>query len=184
MFGRYSRGVCLAVLCSLLWLASRAGAQDLEIARQTLISPQEGEEIVVTASELQRSIHPKPDCSHLVNRVYSEAGFDYEFATSRELFDGVDSFKRVSTPQAGDLIVWRGHVGIVVDPESHQFYSALRVRISISDYKSPYWIRRGKSRFYRYRAQATPARALALSNDEGGVNNQALRLKFFRFFAD
>jgi hypothetical protein len=53
-------------------------------------------------------------------------------------------------PQPGDLVVWRGHVGIVVNPAQHIFYSAMRSGPGTDTYDAPYWKRRGQTRFYRY----------------------------------
>ena len=90
------------------------------------------------------------DCSHLVHAVYEKAGLPYRYATSRALYSGRDEFRRVSQPGAGDLIVWRGHVGIVLDPVRHSFLSALRRRIKLSSYVSGYWKKRGKPRFLKF----------------------------------
>lgn len=90
------------------------------------------------------------DCSHLVHDIYELAGFPYEYATSRDIYDGVDAFRRVYDPLPGDIIVWRGHVGIVVDPDDHTFLSALRSGVKVSEYDSRYWKRKGRPRFYRY----------------------------------
>jgi len=62
----------------------------------------------------------------------------------------MEGFKRVLHPKPGDLIVWRGHVGIVVDPAEKTFLSALRSGVKTSSYESHYWKRRGKPRFLRY----------------------------------
>jgi hypothetical protein len=53
------------------------------------------------------------------------------------------------------LIVWQGHVGIVVDPLRHSFYSQLTAGWSVQDYRTSYWKSRGSPRFYRYRKVAT-----------------------------
>jgi len=90
------------------------------------------------------------DCSHFVQYLYEQAGLYYGYAPSRTLYDGMEGFRRVSHPEAGDLIVWRGHVGIVVDPEETTFLSALRSGVKTSSYESPYWKRRGRPRFFRY----------------------------------
>ena len=90
------------------------------------------------------------DCSHLVHAVYRRAGFPYAYATSDDLYDGVDGFQRVSRPKAGDLVVWRGHVGIVIRPWRHAFFSFLHAGPAIDDYKNRYWVGRGQPRFYRY----------------------------------
>lgn len=93
------------------------------------------------------------DCSHLVHDIYERAGLPYDYATSRDLYDGVDAFRRVYDPLPGDIIVWRGHVGIVLDPDEHSFLSALRSGVKVSAYDTRYWKRKGRPRFYRYSAQ-------------------------------
>lgn len=90
------------------------------------------------------------DCSHFVQYLYEQAGLYYGYAPSRTLYDGMQGFKRVAHPKPGDLIVWRGHVGIVVDPEETTFLSSLRSGVKVSSYQSHYWQRRGKPRFLRY----------------------------------
>ena len=90
------------------------------------------------------------DCSHFVQYLYEQAGLYYGYAPSRTLYDGMEGFKRVTHPRAGDLIVWRGHVGIVVDPDETTFLSALRSGVKVSSYQSHYWLRRGKPHFLRY----------------------------------
>ena len=90
------------------------------------------------------------DCSHLVHEIFERAGLPYEYAPSRGLYDGVDGFRRVYHPRPGDIVVWRGHVGIVLDPEAHNFLSALRTGVKVADYETNYWKQRGHPRFYRY----------------------------------
>lgn len=90
------------------------------------------------------------DCSHLVHAIYERAGFPYVYASSDDLYDGVDGFRRVTQPQPGDIIVWPGHAGIVVRPSHHVFFSFLTAGPGIDDYHSRYWIGRGEPRFYRY----------------------------------
>jgi cell wall-associated NlpC family hydrolase len=90
------------------------------------------------------------DCSHFVQYLYEQAGLSYGYAPSRTLYDGMEGFKRVNHPRPGDLIVWRGHVGIVVNPDETTFLSALRSGVKISSYQSHYWQRRGKPRFLHY----------------------------------
>jgi len=92
------------------------------------------------------------DCSHLVHDIYVRAGFPYAYATSTEIYDGVDAFRRTDHPRAGDLIVWRGHVGIVLDPDEHTFLSQHRTGVKVSEYDTDYWKNRGHARFYRYAA--------------------------------
>lgn len=151
----------IGMLASLLapCLGATAAAQVIpEPERFRLISRDEGEAVVQAAWELRRSMNPKPDCSHFVHAVYARAGLDYEYASAGDVFDGIDSFQRVQNPQAGDLVVWPGHIGIVVDREEHSFYSAVRSGFAIEDYLSVYWTARGRPRFYRYRINAAQTR--------------------------
>jgi hypothetical protein len=90
------------------------------------------------------------DCSHFVHGLYQRAGFPYEYAPSSDLYAGVDEFRRVQNPQPGDLAVWRGHTGIVVNPAQHSFFSLLRSGPGVDSYDSPYWRRSGPPRFFRY----------------------------------
>lgn len=115
-----------------------------------LLTPKEGRSIVLAAWEHREQIRRRPDCSHLVHQVYEFAGFSYPYASSFDLYDGTDSFRRVATPRAGDLIVWPGHVGIVVDPLGRTFYSSVQSGLRIESYDGPYWRAQGKPRFFRY----------------------------------
>src|SRR5215510_1885872 len=129
-------------------------------ATARLISSDQGLAIIGAALEFRHRRAPKPDCSHLVKTIYERAGFPYAYANSTELYSGTDAFQRVPRPQPGDLIVWPGHVGIVVHPAQHSFFSALRSGLGVEDYQSPYWRKRGRPRFFRY-VQATPPTVLA-----------------------
>ena len=100
------------------------------------------------------------DCSHFVHRLYERAGFPYEYASSSDLYAGIDQFRRVASPQPGDLAVWRGHAGIVVNPVQHSFFSVLRSGPGVDSYDAPYWKQRGRPRFFRY-VKPAPRRALS-----------------------
>ena len=121
-----------------------------ENARQApTLSPDDG--LLIIAAALDSRIHlTKSDCSHLVHAIYVRAGFPYSYVRSSDLYVGTDEFQRVTRPQPGDVVVWRGHVGIVVNPAQHIFFSAMRAGAGIDDYDAPYWTRRGQVRFYRY----------------------------------
>jgi hypothetical protein len=129
-------------------------------ATAKLLNPDQGLAIIGAALEFRHHKAPRPDCSHFVNTIYEHAGYPFAYANSIELYSGTDSFHRVSRPQPGDLIVWPGHVGIVVHPAQHSFFSALRSGLGVEDYESPYWRKRGHPRFFRY-VQVTPPRVLA-----------------------
>src|SRR5215813_8016698 len=106
----------------------------------------------VLAAALDRKVRraSEPDCSHLVHAIYQHAGFPYVYAPSKDLYEGVDGFEPAKQPEAGDLIVWRGHVGIVVKPSTHIFFSFMSSGPGTDDYQAPYWKHRGKPRFYQY----------------------------------
>lgn len=145
-----------------LWLgflllsgSTSVGAQVQPRLQETKVSPRpltalEGKAIVNAAKRRDQQGGGKPDCSHLVHEVYVAAGYPYPYASSFELYAGVGSFVRTWRPQAGDLVVWRGHVGIVVDPVEHSFYSSVRPGLRTDFYDAPAWTARGTARFYRY----------------------------------
>jgi hypothetical protein len=103
----------------------------------------------------------RPDCSHLVHEIYGLAGYPYPYATSLELYAGMVNFVRVAKPQAGDLVVWRGHVGIVIDAAEHSFYSSVSSGLRTEFYDAPHWKGRGPARFYRYVLEAPAKITLA-----------------------
>lgn len=116
-----------------------------------LLSPNEGLAILSAALDSQhRNAEFSADCSHFVHELFERAGFPYQYASSSDLYDGTDEFRRVASPQVGDLVVWRGHAGIVVNPDRHSFFSVLHSGPGIDAYDSPYWKQRGHPRFFRY----------------------------------
>ena len=91
-----------------------------------------------------------PDCSHLVHKLYEQAGYPYPYASSLDLYRGTGPFLRVRYAHPGDLVVWRGHVGIVLSPKEHSFFSTTSSGTRIENYRSPYWRGRGYPYFFRY----------------------------------
>jgi hypothetical protein len=106
--------------------------------------------LIVAALDARVRQSSTPDCSHLVHAIYERAGFSYAYAPSSDIYAGVEGFRRVKVPETGDLIVWRGHVGIVIQPSQHIFFSFMTAGPGIDDYQAPYWKSRGHPRFYRY----------------------------------
>jgi hypothetical protein len=163
--GIHSRGCervgLLLVLCALVPGASgerqKAGSSRTE--RRTigeadaiapwLVSSDQGLTIIGAALE-SRHTDANADCSNLVHEIYERAGFTYAYANSTQLYRGTKEFRRVIHPQPGDLVVWRGHVGIVISPVQHSFFSAMRSGRGMEFYDSPYWQERGQPRFFRY----------------------------------
>ena len=114
--------------------------------------------VIASALDSKTPRFAESDCSHLVHAIYERAGFPYAYASSDDLYDGVEGFQRVGQPQTGDLVVWRGHAGIVIRPSRHVFFSFLHAGPGTDDYRSRYWNGRGDPRFYRYVKNATLAR--------------------------
>lgn len=139
------------------------------------LTVEEGRSIVTAAWEQSSSPLGTQDCSHLVHQIYLNAGFDYAYVSSREMYAGNKTFARVRSPHAGDLIVWPGHMGIVVDPFEHSFYSLVSTGWEKQDYQAPYWKARGRPRFYRYKVQNTlvlSATKIPVSSKPSGDNNR------------
>jgi hypothetical protein len=110
----------------------------------------EGLAILNAALDSRHNAAFSTDCSHFVHGLYKRAGFPYAYAASVDLYAGIDEFRRVVNPQPGDIAVWRGHAGIVVNPAQHSFFSLLTSGPGVESYDSPYWKRRGRPRFFRY----------------------------------
>ena len=115
-----------------------------------LLSADDGLAVLGAALQSGRKYEGRSDCSHLVHSIYEKAGFAYKYQRSSDLYAGIEEFRRVAQPQAGDLIVWPGHAGIVVNPSQHTFYSALRSGFGVQPYDSVYWKGRGRPHFFRY----------------------------------
>jgi cell wall-associated NlpC family hydrolase len=146
------KGALSFFLLSLLVIPA-ALAQDSQhkaTARRPL-TRHEGLAIVRTALH---SRHHEADCSHLVHTLYERAGFPYDYAPSSDLYAGIDEFRRVANPQPGDLTVWRGHAGIVVNPARHSFFSTLSSGPGVDSWDSPYWKQWGRPHFFRYLKQS------------------------------
>jgi hypothetical protein len=140
-----------------------------------LLNADEGLTLVDTALDHRDQEGRKPDCSHLVNQIYELSGFPYPYASSFDLYEGIDNFRRVSTPHPGDLVVWRGHVGIVIDAAEHTFYSSVRSGLRTEYYDGPYWREQGRPHFYRY-VLPGPA-ALTAINASGPANISKVQTK-------
>ena len=158
---RWTLGLSL-VLC-LIWLGfaevQGANAQSTAAASQSgrnfrLMTAAEGREIVSGALEQEQVASGAQDCSHVVHEFYVDAGFEYPYASSFEIYTGNENFARVKMPRAGDLIAWPGHVGIVVNPVKHSFYSLVSTGLETQYYDGPYWKSRRRPRFYRYKVVA------------------------------
>jgi hypothetical protein len=139
---------------------SRAALESAKAARgPRLLNASDGLAVLGAALETRHKAE-RSDCSHLVHAIYEKAGFPFKYQSSSDLYAGGEDFQRVWQPQAGDLIVWPGHAGIVVNPAQHTFYSALRSGFGVQPYDSVYWKGRGRPHFLRY-IKSRPAPVLA-----------------------
>jgi len=141
-----------------------------EVSRQRpkvrLLTRSQGLSIADVAMNSRPPVRTRYDCSHFVHRLYQKAGFPYEYAPSSELYAGIPEFRRVVSPQPGDLAVWPGHAGIVINPAQHSFLSVLRAGPGVDRYDSRYWKHRGRPRFLRYvrrNSADTPRNTVMLS---------------------
>lgn len=136
------------VFCGICLAGTGRGRGDFDI-------PPQQDLIATTLINLSTQVQQTSlDCSHFVHRIFDEAGLLYRYEPSTILYRGAENFIRVRHAKPGDLIVWRGHVGIVVDPAATTFVSKLREGVRISSYHSRYWERRGTPRFFRYTASS------------------------------
>jgi cell wall-associated NlpC family hydrolase len=115
-----------------------------------LLSLKEGRTIVQEMSWADDEEGLSPDCSHLVHKLYEQVGHPYPYASSLDLYRGTGPFLRVRYAHPGDLVVWRGHVGIVVNPREHSFFSTTSSGARTENYRSAYWRGRGYPHFFRY----------------------------------
>src|SRR5713226_7664196 len=175
-----SHALRVACCTCVLWAAGPdAAAQAAHTARETvttarLVTAEQGRAIVDAALQQDQPARGTQDCSHLVHQIYSFAGYEYPYASSFELYAGHENFRRVRYPQAGDLIAWPGHVGIVLEPRQHTFYSLVRSGLQAEDYRGPYWRSRGRPRFYRYVADTGGReRPPVVASGNVGANNSA-----------
>ena len=138
-------------------------SQHAQALKSPTLTGEEG--LVVLGAALKSHSRPglKSDCSHLVHAIYERAGFPYSYASSADLYTGIPEFRRVVRPQSGDLVVWPGHVGVVVNPAQSSFFSALRSGQGVDSYDSAYWKERGRPHFFRYVKKASATVQVASS---------------------
>jgi cell wall-associated NlpC family hydrolase len=130
--------------------SATGGDAYLQRSNVRLLTRSQGLSIAHVAMDSRPPVRTRYDCSHFVHRLYEKAGFPYEYAPSSALYAGIPEFRRVVSPQPGDLAVWPGHAGIVINPAQHSFLSVLHAGPGVDRYDSHYWQRRGRPRFLRY----------------------------------
>lgn len=86
----------------------------------------------------------KIDCSGFERAVYDEvfpqAGLACRDDLSALKFQTEDLLRDVDEPDAGDIVCWDHHIGIVCDPATGQFIGAQSsTGVMVASYKSGYW---------------------------------------------
>src|SRR5438445_7279501 len=132
------------------WVTGGNAGRERNPIPSRMLGTDDGLSVIAAALESRAHLGFKPDCSHLVHAIYERAGFQYSYVSSSDLYTGINEFQRVKHPQPGDLVVWPGHVGIVINPAQHLFFSTLHSGPGVDSYNAPYWRGRGRARFYRY----------------------------------
>ena len=115
------------------------------------LTQDDGLSVLAAALEARGGGARPRDCSHLVHTISTSGpASPTRMPVLPISHSGTDDFQRVAQPQPGDLAVWKGHVGIVVNPAQGLFFSRLRSGPGIESYDDQYWKHRGPVRFYRY----------------------------------
>ena len=114
------------------------------------------------------------DCSHFVHRAYVEAGFDYDYLSTSALPQS-PNFDPVGIPQAGDLILFQGHVGIYNPKAPDPGKTVLNAGTKGVHYGRPSWYT-GPYTYYRYFKTVTATtgsslqRKTAICDNADGIN--------------
>src|SRR5207244_12430941 len=78
---------------------ARTAVSFQKLPASRLLTADEGLAVLGAALESRhRHIQGNADCSHLVHEIYERAGFPYPYASSTDLYQGVDSFRPVTRP--------------------------------------------------------------------------------------
>jgi NlpC/P60 family protein len=176
--GGFALAACLTGGCMVGGSLAKAQATPAEQGSAPsfrLLNAKEERAIVDAALDQGETAEGAQDCSHLVHETYLHAGFAYPYASSFELYAGHENFERVRKPRPGDLIVWPGHVGIVLDLLEHSFYSLVSTGVETQNYQGSYWRSRGRPRFYRYRIENTETLTASKAPASSGSSHSAKR---------
>src|ERR1700682_4363784 len=62
------------------------------------LSPDDGLSVIAAALDSSPRLYSRRDCSHLVHAIYERAGFRYPYASSSDLYVGIEGFRRIVRP--------------------------------------------------------------------------------------
>jgi cell wall-associated NlpC family hydrolase len=108
--------------------------------------------VIEKARSKKGTPHSVMDCSHLVNYAYKAVRPELHYLTT----DGLKASKLynhdIKIPEPGDLVLWAGHVGIVINPDTKTFIgSQSSTGVAESSYAAKsYWGKQSHS-FLRLR---------------------------------
>jgi cell wall-associated NlpC family hydrolase len=110
-----------------------------------LLTPDEGEKVIIageawigTPYQYGGNSREGIDCSHFVYNAYLDAGFSYEYL-STSTFPSSPHFEKVETPQAGDVVLFNGHMGIYNPHPSEAGKTILNAGSKGVGYGRPSW---------------------------------------------
>ncbi|HSN97423.1 MAG TPA: NlpC/P60 family protein [Candidatus Nanopelagicales bacterium] len=102
-------------------------------------------EIATVARDFERTVgheilYSEMVCNQFVVAVLRKA-VDPAFPMIRaDDFAHHPRMMKVDQPQAGDLVHWPGHIGIVLDPDNGDFIgSQTSTGVAVANYKKGYW---------------------------------------------
>ena len=104
-----------------------------------------GFEIAEVARDFERNagheiLYSEMVCNQFVVAVLRKAVDPSFRMILADEFPTSPSFMKVDAPQAGDLVHWRGHIGIVLDPDRGDFIgSQTSTGVATANYKHGYW---------------------------------------------
>ncbi|OGP66413.1 MAG: hypothetical protein A2W27_02855 [Deltaproteobacteria bacterium RBG_16_44_11] len=123
-----------------------------------LISVQEGLRIIAAGEKYIGTPYSVMDCSHFVNIAYNDAGFPYDYLNTW-YFTSSPNFKAVPSCQAGDVALFKGHMGIYnPNPPKSGYYILSSTTSKGVRYGEAKWFGSPKGSFscYRYDKDKCP----------------------------
>ena len=117
--------------------------------------------MVAEAWKLYGTPYIEIDCSHLVYRALNAArqqlgaagGFSVHPAIyqSTATMESSGQWVKTEVPEPGDLVLWNGHVGIIIDPAAGKFIGAqTSTGVKDESYTTGYWATYPGKRFVRF----------------------------------
>jgi cell wall-associated NlpC family hydrolase len=98
--------------------------------------------VVEYAKQFLDTPHDQLDCSHFVWNVFKRFFPAFPYMPSGSYLTS-PVFRQVASPQPADLVVWDGHVAIMVNPAVGSFIgSQTSTGVNITSFQNEYWRQR------------------------------------------